>query len=353
MYKQIILSLVFFSPFLMSQDNEIYSPSKLEMMEDIQVWVADQTGQNQDNIEVLAIDRRLKVPSCSTEFDVSFPYQKSQRTVLARCKNPEWFAYIGIRFQNASLALTYTRDFDAGEAVSPKDLISIKVSGGSKNRLENSDHLNGKLLIRRVSKGEVAFSHDFGDGIEAVILKRDILKGDPITSADMSYKTVIKKQASKGSSFPKTLLSNATASRDLLAGSVLSRQDLHIRQDVLMSLKPIFRGQLINTSNTEVTPFYGNLPEDALTTNQEGRWMEAIRTIRGGQPIRASDLKPALMVKEGDTVLLSVVSGVLTITSSMVALEDGKLDQQIDLINLESNEKVRAMVTGKGRAESL
>ena len=59
--------------------------------------------------------------------------------------------------------------------------------------------------------------------------------------------------------------------------------------------------------------------------------MEAIRTIRGGQPIRASDLKPALMVKEGDTVLLSVVSGALTITSSMVALEDGKLDQQIDL----------------------
>jgi flagella basal body P-ring formation protein FlgA len=120
-----------------------------------------------------------------------------------------------------------------------------------------------------------------------------------------------------------------------------------------MSLKPIFRGQLINTSNTEVIPFYGNLPEDALKNSQEGRWMEAIRTIRGGQPIRASDLKPALMVKEGDTVLLSVVSGALTITSSMVALEDGKLDQQIDLINLESNEKVRAMVTGKGRAESL
>lgn len=337
----------------MSQDSEIYSPSKLEMMEDIQVWVADQTGQNQDNIEVLAIDRRLKVPPCNTTFDVSFPYQKSQQTVLVRCENPEWFAYVGIRFQNDSLALTYTRDFDAGEAVFPKDLVSVKISTGSKNRVENPNDLSGKLLKRRVSKGEVAFSHDFGDGIEVAILKRDILKGNPITSADISYKTVIKKKASKRSSFPQTLLSNATASRDLIAGSVLSRQDLHVRQDVLISLKPIFRGQLINTSNTQVTSFYGNLPEDALKTNQEGRWMEAIRTIRGGQPIRASDLKPALMVKEGDTVLLSVVSGALTITSSMVALEDGKLDQQIDLINLESNEKVRARVSGQGRAESL
>ncbi|MFL2494222.1 MAG: hypothetical protein ACJ0RL_01145 [Porticoccaceae bacterium] len=73
------------------------------------------------------------------------------------------------------------------------------------------------------------------------ILKREILKGNPITSGDVSYKTVIKKKASKGSSFPKTLLSNATASRDLIAGSVLSRQDLHVRQDVLISLKADFQ----------------------------------------------------------------------------------------------------------------
>ena len=353
MFKQIILLLVLFPTLLMSQDNEIYGPSKLKMIEDVQVWIADQTGQNQDNIRVLAIDRRLKVPSCDTKFNVSFPYQKSQKTVLVRCENPEWFAYIGLRFQNDNLALTYTRDFDSGEAVFPKDLVPIKMSNSSKNRLENSDHLNGQVLLKRVKKGDVAFSHDFGDGIEVVMLKIDVLKGNPITSSDISYKTIIKNQSSKGSSFPRTLLSNATASRDLVAGTVLSRQDLHVRQDVLISLKPIFRGQLINTGNTEVTSFYGNLPEDVIKTNQEGRWMEAIRTIRSGQPIRASDLKPALMVKEGDTVLLSVVSGALTITSSMVALEDGKLNQQIDLINLESNEKVRARVSGKGRAESL
>jgi flagella basal body P-ring formation protein FlgA len=102
-----------------------------------------------------------------------------------------------------------------------------------------------------------------------------------------------------------------------------------------------------------VSAFYGELTEDVLKSNQESQWMEAIRTIRSGQPIRASDLKPALMVKEGDSVILSVVSGALTITSNMLALEDGKLNQQIDLLNPESNEKVRARVTGQGRADSL
>lgn len=134
---------------------------------------------------------------------MSFPYQKSQQTVLVRCENPEWFAYVGIRFQNDSLALTYARDFDAGAVVLPKDLVSVKISAGSKNRVENPNDLSGKLLTRRVSKGEVAFSHDFGDGIEVAILKRDILKGNQITSADISYKTVIKRKPPKDHPFRK------------------------------------------------------------------------------------------------------------------------------------------------------
>ena len=75
--------------------------------------------------------------------------------------------------------------------------------------------------------------------------------------------------------------------------------------------------------------------------------------IRAGQPIRSSDLKPSLMIKKGDTVYLSVGTGPLVITSTMVALENGKLDQQIILLNAESNEKVRALVTGPGRARGL
>jgi len=37
----------------------------------------------------------------------------------------------------------------------------------------------------------------------------------------------------------------------------------------------------------------------------------------------------------------------------MIALEDGKLDQQISLLNPESNGRVRAVVSGPGEARGL
>jgi flagella basal body P-ring formation protein FlgA len=59
------------------------------------------------------------------------------------------------------------------------------------------------------------------------------------------------------------------------------------------------------------------------------------------------------MVKMGDSVILASGSGLLSITTTMVSLENGKLDQQINLLNSESNEKVRAIITGPGRARSV
>ena len=81
--------------------------------------------------------------------------------------------------------------------------------------------------------------------------------------------------------------------------------------------------------------------------------MEAIRTIRPGQPIRASDLRPAALVRKGDMVMLSIEKGSLTINIPMLALEKGQLDQQITLLNPESNEQVRAIVTGPRKAGVL
>jgi flagella basal body P-ring formation protein FlgA len=353
MVKPIILALLFFVPLSISQDNEISSSSKLELIKDIQLWVSGETGLEEEAINVLALDRRLKVPSCNTKFDIGFPYKKSRQTVSVKCSNPEWSAYIGLRFLNADQVLAYARDLEPGDKVLSTDLVPIKTSVISKNAIERSADLDGMLLIRQVSKGDVALNHDFGQGMEVAVLKTDILKGASISLADVDYKTTVLQRSAKKASFPKTLLANAVAARDLSVGSVLLRSDLHIRQNVLVSLKPILRGQLISESNSKVSAFYGELTEDVLKSNQESQWMEAIRTIRSGQPIRASDLKPALMIKEGDSVILSVVSGALTITSNMLALEDGKLNQQIDLLNPESNEKVRARVTGQGRADSL
>ena len=99
--------------------------------------------------------------------------------------------------------------------------------------------------------------------------------------------------------------------------------------------------------------YYGKLPKDTLLSMAEIGQMEAIRTIRAGQLLRASDLKPSELIKKGDSVKLVVGSGMLKITVTVVALEGGRRDQQISLLNPESGEQVRAIVTGPGQARGL
>ena len=59
------------------------------------------------------------------------------------------------------------------------------------------------------------------------------------------------------------------------------------------------------------------------------------------------------MINKGDNVILTVGSGLLSISVTMTALENGKMDQQIALLNPESGETVRALVTGPGQASGL
>ena len=81
--------------------------------------------------------------------------------------------------------------------------------------------------------------------------------------------------------------------------------------------------------------------------------MEALRTLRSGQLIRASDLRAAAMIKKGESVTLTIGTGSLRISTPMVALENGKLNQQITLLNPDSNKKVRAIVSGPGQAKGI
>ena len=353
MQKFIIILLSLLASAAVAEVRHIMTKSKVAMIEDIHVWVANETGIESAYIEVLALDRRLKVPICPSSFDVSFPYSKSQQTVRVKCPDSEWFAYVGIRLKNNIKGLAYRYSHKVGETLTQGAFKSVLVSKTNKNLVTSANDISNMLLVKDVVKGEVARNNHFIDSVMVANLKKDVLKGDAITLDDVYYEAKSTRTAATGTLFPKALLKNATAARDLSSGSILSRSDLNIRNFILTSTKTISRGQLLNARNAKITAFYGNLPSDVLYSLDDGRQMEAIRTIRLGQPLRASDLRPSLMIKKGDMVILSVQSGILTITSTMVALGNGKLGQQVTLLNPESNEEVRGLVTGIGRASSF
>lgn len=81
---------------------------------------------------------------------------------------------------------------------------------------------------------------------------------------------------------------------------------------------------------------------------------EVLRTIRAGEPLRQSDVKPALMVRRGDRVLMTVgTPGSFQISVTAEALQDGRLGDQVRLRNTESGRTLSAVVTGKGTARGL
>lgn len=81
---------------------------------------------------------------------------------------------------------------------------------------------------------------------------------------------------------------------------------------------------------------------------------EVLRTIRAGEPLRQSDVKPALMVRRGDRVLMTVgTQGSFQISVTAEALQDARLGDQVKLRNTESGRTLSAVVTGKGTARGL
>ena len=353
MYKQIIFLLCTLSSIAVAQAPYQLPAAKQAMIHDVQTWVALQTSLQAWQVEVSALDRRLRVPACSSAFDVSFPYKKSKKTVQVRCPSPKWSAYIGITLEDDQPALMYTKSAFPGDTINKNFVKAARVSGSKKGIVANLTALKGKRLIADVSVGQIVQINQFADSILVFELKNDVLKGDSIGLNDVIEVFRSSAQTSKNSLFPKALLNKAIAARDLRAKTVLSRRDLNIRHLVLMASQTIARGQKLNASNLEVKPFYGILPSDTLYAVSDTKDMESIRTIRPNLPLRASDLRLSLMVKKGDSIVLSSGSGLLSITTTMIALENGKLDQQINLLNPESNERIRALITGSGRARSL
>ena len=353
MYKQIAILFLLLILFGATKSISDVPLAKQKLIEDVQNWVALQTNSKPSQIEVAALDRRLRVPTCNFPFEVEFPYSKSKKTVQVKCPSSDWSIFIGVKLANEQTALVYLSDLNAGNSIGADAVKSAMASASVRGVVTDLKDLKGKRLITDVLAGQLVLKNQLAETVTVFQLKADVIKGDAIRVEDVFESSKATTQISNNNLFPKALLKNATAARSLRSGSTLSRQDLNIRHMVLMTSKTIPRGQKVNSINAKIGPFYGTLPKDALYLISDVNNMESMRNLRPNQVLRASDLRPSLMVKKGDSIILSSGSGLLSITTTMIALENGKLNQQISLLNPESNEKIRALITGSGRARSL
>ena len=114
-------------------------------------------------------------------------------------------------------------------------------------------------------------------------------------------------------------------------------------------------GQQIDAGMFESRLVANRDPGQRFYTSIEGLEYSALtRNMQAGEPLRASDVRLAVLVLRGQSVLLSVGGAQgLQISVRVEALQDGRLGEQIQLKNPESGRVLGGVVTGKNTARGL
>lgn len=123
---------------------------------------------------------------------------------------------------------------------------------------------------------------------------------------------------------------------------------------VLLAAVPLARGTALDESHVSVVEMdAARLPANALEQPFEIRNTEAVRDIRAGTPLKRFDIRPVIMVRKGQTVLLSVGSGAYQVAARVEAMQDGRLGEQIRLKNPESGRTLSGVVIGPNQLRGL
>ena len=327
--------------------------ARSNLISDIKNWVSSTLSIQQNEIKVLALDKRLKIPVCEESYKISFPYQKTNHTVLAECLKSDWRAYIGIKISRQVKAYAYTKSMLPGSVLTMQHLTKIAVNKNSKGLLNADDLKDTMVLNVGVSQQQLAEKRHLSKGIKVFTTTRDLKKGEEIGANDFVAEIKSESQISKNQLLVAEVIADSRAARDLQSGTTLSHSDLKLRKKVLVASEIIPQGQKVTPSNTNVSDYFDVIATDTLMSASDAEHMEVVRTIKSGSPIRLSDVRPSLMVKKGDDVFLVIEKGSLSITTKMVALEDGKFGAQIKLKNPESQEIVSGIVSGPGKTKGI
>ena len=351
LFVQIILVI----DFAYSSNETPIPQAKKILITQIKDWVAKEKNINQADIKVAALDRRLIVPECPAYFDISFPFSSDTQQVRVNCSEIGWKAFIRVSIESAKMYYVYKDDFPKGHRIQKGDIEptdEIRV-GHNSGLIKNVDAIKNQILKRSVLTGQLVRLQHLSRSIEVYVLKKDKLAGELLMDGDYVRTLRPVAGASAAQRFPERLLENALIARSLPAGYVLQERDLKQRRRVLVAQETLTRGRLLSPANARMEDYYGDLLPDAMLSTKGIEYLEVIRTIQAGSPLRASDVKVAALINKGDTVNLSIGRGSLLITVSMEALESGKLGEQIVLLNPESGEKVKAVVSGIRSANGL
>ena len=126
-------------------------------------------------------------------------------------------------------------------------------------------------------------------------------------------------------------------------------------RQVLVAAVPLQRGMRLSAAHVRLaevdTP---GMPVNVLEHLSQVMHAEVVRDVRPGTPLRSQDIRPTVLVKRGQMVLMSVGQSTgFQISARVEAMQDGRYGEQIKLKNRESGRLLSGMVKGPNQVQGL
>lgn len=127
------------------------------------------------------------------------------------------------------------------------------------------------------------------------------------------------------------------------------------KRKILVATMPLYKGQVLNESHVRVADVDAQgLTGHYLEQVSQVMHAEVVRDVRPDAPLRSQDLRPVVLVKRGQMVLISVGQNQgFQISARVEAMQDGRFGDQIKLKNKESGRILTGQVKGPNLVEGL
>ena len=121
-----------------------------------------------------------------------------------------------------------------------------------------------------------------------------------------------------------------------------------VPRKVLVATGVLPRGTVLNETHVVLADAdTSSMGSPAFEAVADVMHSELVRDLRPGQPVRVQDVRPTVLVKRGQMVLLSVGQAQgFQITARVEALQDGRMGDKVQLKNNESGKVLTGVVKG-------
>lgn len=127
------------------------------------------------------------------------------------------------------------------------------------------------------------------------------------------------------------------------------------KRQVLVAAVPLQRGMILTEAHVRLasvdTP---GMPVNVLEQVSQILHSEVVRDVRPDTPLRSQDIRPTVLVKRGQMVLMSVGQAQgFQISARVEAQQDGRYGEQIKLKNRDSGRMLTGLVKGPNQVQGL